>query len=233
MPDSAREVLIEARNLHRSFDDGRIQALRGVNVELREGESVAVAGPSGCGKSTFLQMLGALDEPTEGDVLFRGESLRKIRDHSLFRARTIGFVFQSFHLLPTLSALENVQMPMLEMPWSTKKRRDRAMELLHAVGLGERLYHLPRKLSGGERQRVAIARSLANQPKLLLADEPTGNLDSSNAALIVDLLLNLHRQQNMTIVLVTHDLEVAGRTDRIVRMLDGRIISDNYPAKKG
>jgi putative ABC transport system ATP-binding protein len=171
-------------------------------------------------------MLGALDEPTEGDVLFRGQSLRQIRDHSLFRARTIGFVFQSFHLLPTLSALENVQMPMFEMKWPPKQRRAKAVELLNAVGLGERLSHLPRKLSGGERQRVAIARSLANEPKLLLADEPTGNLDSSNAARIIDLLLQIHRQQNMTIIIVTHDLDIAGRTDRIVRMLDGQIITD-------
>lgn len=226
MPNDSRAVLIETRNLRRSFDGGRVEALRGVSVKFHEGESIAVAGPSGCGKSTFLQMLGALDEPTEGDVLFRGKSLREIRDHSLFRAHTIGFVFQSFHLLPTLSALENVQMPMLEMSWSSKKRRAKAVDLLHAVGLGERLSHLPRKLSGGERQRVAIARSLANEPKLLLADEPTGNLDSSNAARIIELLLELHRHQNMTIVVVTHDLEVAGRTDRIVRMLDGQIISD-------
>lgn len=226
MPNDSRDALIETRDLHRSFDGGRVQALRGVSITIGEGESVAVAGPSGCGKSTFLQMLGALDEPTEGDVLFRGQSLRQIRDHSLFRARTIGFVFQSFHLLPTLSALENVQMPMFEMSWSPKKRRAKAAELLNAVGLSERLFHLPRKLSGGERQRVAIARSLANEPKLLLADEPTGNLDSSNAARIIDLLLQIHRQQNMTIIIVTHDLDIAGRTDRIVRMLDGQIIAD-------
>lgn len=226
MPSESREVLIEARDLRRSFDGGHVQALRGINVKFHEGESVAVAGPSGCGKSTFLQMLGALDEPSEGDILFRGQSLRQIRDHSLFRARTIGFVFQSFHLLPTLSALENVQMPMFEMGWPAKKRRAKAVDLLQAVGLGERMSHLPRKLSGGERQRVAIARSLANEPKLLLADEPTGNLDSSNAAYIIELLLDIHRRQNMTIILVTHDLDVAGRTDRIVRMLDGQIIAD-------
>ncbi|MEY2531758.1 MAG: putative transport system ATP-binding protein [Verrucomicrobiota bacterium] len=226
MPSDSRNPLIETRDLRRSFDGGRVEALRGVSITIAEGESVAVAGPSGCGKSTLLQMLGALDEPTEGDVLFRGQSLRQIRDHSLFRARTIGFVFQSFHLLPTLSALENVQMPMFEMKWPPKQRRAKAVELLNAVGLGERLSHLPRKLSGGERQRVAIARSLANEPKLLLADEPTGNLDSSNAARIIDLLLQIHRQQNMTIIIVTHDLDIAGRTDRIVRMLDGQIITD-------
>jgi predicted ABC-type transport system involved in lysophospholipase L1 biosynthesis ATPase subunit len=226
MPNDAREILIETRDLRRSFDGGRVEALRGINLRIHEGESVAVAGPSGCGKSTFLQMLGALDEPNEGDVLFRGQSLRQIRDHAQFRARTIGFVFQSFHLLPTLSALENVQMPMFEMPWSRKQRRDKAADLLNAVGLGGRLSHVPRKMSGGERQRVAIARSLANNPKLLLADEPTGNLDSSTAARIIELLLQLHREQNMTMVIVTHDLDIASRTDRIVRMLDGQIVAN-------
>lgn len=224
MPDESREVLIETRDLRRSFDGGRVEALRGINLTICEGESVAVAGPSGCGKSTLLQMIGTLDEPTQGDVLFRGQSLRAIRDHSLFRAQTIGFIFQSFHLLPTLSALENVQMPMVEMPWSPRKRRGRAIELLGAVGLAERVSHLPREMSGGERQRVAIARSLANGPKLLLADEPTGNLDSVNAAQIIDLLLQIHREQSMTMVIVTHDLALAGRTDRIVRMLDGQIV---------
>ncbi len=226
MPDSSRTVLIEARDLRRSFDGGRVEALRGVSLKIFEGEAIAVAGPSGCGKSTFLQMLGALDEPTQGDVLFRGQSLGAIRDHSLFRARTIGFIFQSFHLLPTLSALENVQMPMVEMAWTPKKRRARAVELLGAVGLSERVTHLPREMSGGERQRVAIARSLANGPRLLLADEPTGNLDSVNAAQIIDLLLQIHREQSMTIVIVTHDLALAGRTDRIVRMLDGQIVTE-------
>ena len=226
MPGESRAVLIETRDLRRSFDGGRVQALRGINITIEEGESVAVAGPSGCGKSTFLQMLGALDEPTAGEVFFRGQSLCEIRDHSLFRAHMIGFVFQSFHLLPTLSALENVQMPMVEMAWSPKKRRARAVELLDAVGLGERLSHRPKELSGGERQRVAIARSLANGPKLLLADEPTGNLDSCNAAQIIELLLQIHREQRMTMIIVTHDLAIASRTDRIVRMLDGQIVTE-------
>jgi predicted ABC-type transport system involved in lysophospholipase L1 biosynthesis ATPase subunit len=226
MPNDLPDVLIEARDLRRSFDGGRVQALRGINLAIHEGESIAIAGPSGCGKSTLLQMLGALDEPTEGDVLFHGQSLREIGDPSRFRARTLGFVFQSFHLLPTLSALENVQMPMVEMPWSPRKRRTRAIELLRAVGLGERLSHLPRKLSGGERQRVAIARSLANEPKLLLADEPTGNLDSTNAAQIIDLLLQIHREQQMTLVIVTHDLAIAARTQRLIRILDGQVVVD-------
>jgi putative ABC transport system ATP-binding protein len=226
MPGDARSVLIEARDLRRSFDGGQVEALRGVNLQIHEGESVAVAGPSGCGKTTFLQMLGALDEPSSGDILFQGVSLRQIRDHAAFRARTIGFVFQSFHLIPTLSALENVQMPMFEMRWSRKQRQEKAVELLQAVGLGGRLSHLPRKMSGGERQRVAIARSLANDPRLLLADEPTGNLDSSSAERIIELLLHLREQQRMTLIIVTHDPGVARRTNRIINMLDGRIVAD-------
>ena len=221
------EILIEAQNLHRSFDEAKVQALRGVNLRLHTGELIAVAGPSGCGKSTLLQILGALDDPDEGEIFFRGESLRRIRDRALFRAKTIGFIFQSFHLLPTLSAVENVQIPMFEMPWSPKERRDRAVDLLEAVGLAGRLSHLPCKLSGGERQRVAIARSLANNPELLLADEPTGHLDSVNAARVMELLWEIHCKRRMAIVIVTHDLAIARSTDRVVQMLDGRVLGDH------
>jgi putative ABC transport system ATP-binding protein len=217
-------VLVEARGLERLYDQGAVQALCGVDLVVREGEFLAVQGPSGCGKSTLLQILGALDEPTAGDVFFRGESLRRIRDRARFRAREIGFVFQAFHLLPTLSALENVQVPMLEMPWSRQECRRRAVALLDAVGLSARLGHLPNQLSGGERQRVAVARSLANEPSVLLADEPTGNLDSVSAARLMDLLGRLHRERRMTMVVVTHDATVAGHAGRVVHMLDGRLV---------
>jgi ABC-type lipoprotein export system ATPase subunit/pimeloyl-ACP methyl ester carboxylesterase len=225
-------AFIEVRNLRREFDDGSVKALRGADFVIQKGEFVAIAGPSGSGKSTLLQLLGGLDVPTGGEVLFNGQSLSGVRDLSAFRARTIGFVFQSFHLLPTLNAAENVQVPMFEMPWPVKERQRRAGELLQAVGLAERIDHLPAKLSGGERQRVAIARSLANKPDLLLADEPTGNLDSDSARLVMDLLKQIHSQTGMTIIVVTHDPNVAAYAHRTLHMIDGRIVSDSRQRKE-
>ena len=223
IPGPAAHPLIEARGLRRTFESGRVEALRGLDLRLAEGEFVAIQGPSGCGKSTLLQILGGLDEPTGGDLLFRGERRPRIRDLAAFRARTVGFVFQSAHLLPTLSALENVQIPMFEMPWRAADRRARARALLAAVGLDDRLGHRPPQLSGGERQRVAIARSLANQPRLLLADEPTGSLDSENARLILAVLRDVHLRHGVTLVVVTHDPAVAAQADRVLPMLDGRL----------
>ncbi|MBL9129196.1 MAG: ABC transporter ATP-binding protein, partial [Verrucomicrobiales bacterium] len=191
-----------------------------------DGETVAGVGPSGCGKSTLLQILGALDRPSRGDVFFGGRPLSQIRDLAAFRAREIGFVFQSFHLIPTLTALENVQVPMLECGGTRESRRRRAEALLASVGLEARFEHRPSKLSGGERQRVAVARSLANGPKLLLADEPTGNLDSANASRILDVLLEAQRRHGTALVLVTHDASVAARMGRVVRMLDGRVVGE-------
>ncbi len=220
------DVLIEARDVRRSFDEGRVQALRGVDFRIHESEFVAIVGPSGSGKSSLLQILGALDEPSEGEVFFHGKSVAEIHDIARFRAENIGFVFQSFHLIPTLTAVENVQVPMFEMPWSPVERQRRATELLKSVGLSERMHHLPRKMSGGERQRVAVARSLANEPKLLLADEPTGNLDSANAQRIMELLQSVHQRRGMTLIVVTHDPNVANFADRMLRVLDGRVVSD-------
>ena len=223
-PDVGNAVVYEARNLVKEFDGGHVAALRGVDVTVREGEFVAIIGPSGCGKSTFLQMLGALDRPTSGTLTFRGQSLPDHPDPSAYRARDIGFVFQAFHLLPTFTVLENVQIPMFEGGLSRGERRTRAVELIESVGLGHRLGHFPSQLSGGERQRVAIARSLANRPTVLLADEPTGNLDSANAVQVMDLILRLHRDLGMTLVLVTHDLGIAERATRVVRMKDGKVV---------
>jgi ABC-type lipoprotein export system ATPase subunit len=220
------ETLMEIREVRRRFDGGQVEALRGVSFTIRSGEFISIVGPSGCGKSTLLQLLGALDNPDEGQILFRSQSLRELRDPAAFRARNLGFIFQSFHLLPTLTALENVQMPMFEMPWSAAERQRRAKVLLHAVGMEDRLHHVPQKLSGGERQRVAVARSLANEPLLLLADEPTGNLDSVNSARILDLLSGIQSQRNMTLIVVTHDPEVAACAPRTIRMRDGCIASD-------
>ena len=172
--------LFEVVGLEKKFEDGQVQALRGVTFSVIQGEFVAITGPSGCGKTTLLQMLGALDRPTAGTLLYRGNSIPDLPDPSIYRAHEIGFIFQAFHLLPTFTALENVQIPMFESDLPISERRDRAITLLKSVGLEHRLSHFPAKLSGGERQRVAIARSLANGPSVLLADEPTGNLDSEN-----------------------------------------------------
>jgi putative ABC transport system ATP-binding protein len=230
--DSALEspCVFEASGLKKEFDDGQVQALRGVDFRIMEGEFVAVIGPSGCGKTTLLQMLGALDGPSSGTLFYRGKSLAALPDPSNYRAREIGFVFQAFHLLPTLTALENVQIPMFETDRSLAARHDAARALLAAVGLEKRENHFPAKLSGGERQRVAIARSLANGPSVLLADEPTGNLDSENARHILELLSRVQRERKMTLILVTHDMSVARRASRAIQMKDGRIIFDDHPA---
>ena len=215
-----------AVDLKKSFDDGQVQALRGVDFRIEQGEFVAITGPSGCGKTTLLQILGALDRPTSGTLHYRGSPLGTLRDPAEYLAREIGFIFQAFHLLPTFTALENVQIPMFETDRRASERTDRAVELIKAVGLEHRLHHFPAKLSGGERQRIAIARSLANGPSVLLADEPTGNLDSQNAELILELLIRLHHDRKMTLVLVTHDLTIAQRASRTIQMKDGRIVSD-------
>jgi ABC-type lipoprotein export system ATPase subunit len=216
--------LIEVRDLRRSFDEDAVQALRGVSFTIEQGEFVSVMGPSGSGKTTLLNILGALDTRFEGAVTIDSVELRHLPDPERFRSRTIGFVFQSFHLLPALTALENVQMPMFERKWRASERRARAATLLESVGLEHRMDHRPAKLSGGERQRVAIARSLANEPKLLLADEPTGNLDSSSALKILEVLGAIHQQRNMTMIVVTHDCDVAAATNRTLRLRDGQLV---------
>ncbi len=222
--------LLEAKGLTREFDNGQVKALRGVDFAIHEGEFVAITGPSGCGKSTLLQLLGSLDRPTGGELLYRGESLPDRPDPAAYRACEIGFIFQAFHLLPTFTASENVQIPMFETSRSLSERRERAAELLKLVGLEHRLDHFPSKLSGGERQRVAIARSLANGPSLLLADEPTGNLDSENAHLILDLIVRLQQEQGRTMILVTHDPSIAEQAGRTMQMKDGRVVSDQLSA---
>lgn len=220
------ECVYEGIGLQKSYDDGQVQALRGADFKIHSGEFVAIVGQSGSGKSTLLQMLGALDLPTAGQLLYRGASLADNQDLASYRAHEIGFIFQAFHLLPTFTALENVQIPMFESSRPTSERKTRAAELLKLVGLEHRLHHFPAKLSGGERQRVAIARSLANGASVLLADEPTGNLDSENAKIILDLIVRLRREQHITLILVTHDMGIAHQAERILEMRDGRILSD-------
>jgi len=225
-PSLPGNLVYEAIGLKKEFDDGQVAALRGVNLQIRQGEFVAIVGPSGCGKSTLLAMLGSLDKPTAGTLNYRGQSLPDMPDTAAYRAHEIGFVFQAFHLLPTFTVLENVQIPMFEGGLSRSRRAERAAELLKSVGLGHRLTHFPSELSGGERQRVAIARGLANKPSVVLADEPTGNLDSTSSKAIMELLLNLHRDLGVTFVLVTHDPGVAAQASRTIRMKDGLFIAD-------
>ncbi len=220
------ECIFEAIGLKKEYDDGQVQALRGADFRINAGEFVAIIGQSGSGKSTLLQMLGALDRPSAGQLLFRGSSLADRSDLASYRAHDIGFIFQAFHLLPTFTALENVQIPMFETSRTPAERKERALSLLKLVGLEHRLNHFPSKLSGGERQRVAIARSLANGASVLLADEPTGNLDSENAVKVLDLIVRLREEQNITLVLVTHDPSIAKKASRVIAMRDGRIISD-------
>ena len=230
-PAASPPLVFEAKGLVKEFDEGAVHALRGVDFQIADGEFVAIVGPSGSGKTTLLQMLGALDRPSAGTLLYRGKSLPDLIDDTAYRAHEIGFIFQAFHLLPTFTAIENVLMPMFENDQSGSARTARARELLKSVGLEQRVGHFPSKLSGGERQRVAIARSLANSPSVLLADEPTGNLDSENAVHILDLLSDLHRERRMTLILITHDMTVARRASRAIQMKDGRIIFDGDPSK--
>ena len=220
------QCVFEAIGLQKEYDDGQVKALRGVDFRIEQGEFVAIVGQSGSGKSTLLQMLGALDHPSAGVLKYRGQSLAGFPDLASYRAHEIGFIFQAFHLLPTFTALENVQIPMFETDRTPSARKERATELLKAVGLANRHGHFPAKLSGGERQRVAIARSLANGAHVLLADEPTGNLDSENAVAVLNLIINLRREQNFTFILVTHDMGIAGQAARVLSMKDGRIIED-------
>jgi putative ABC transport system ATP-binding protein len=224
-PGDRSAPLLRCENLERIYPDGNVHALRGVSFSVERGESVAITGPSGCGKSTLLSLLGGLDRPTRGEVYFEGTSLRSV-DLDAFRARHVGFVFQSFHLLPTLSALENVQVPMFEAPWPRSERPIRAARLLEEVGLAHRRNHDPTRLSVGERQRVALARALANDPALLLADEPTGNLDSQNQAEVLAILHRLRRDRGLTLVIVTHSAEVAATANREIRLRDGQIVGD-------
>ncbi|MGO8752175.1 MAG: ABC transporter ATP-binding protein [Thermoguttaceae bacterium] len=221
--DLAAEPLLRIESVSRQFDGGSVQAVCDVSLTIGRGEYVVVMGPSGSGKSTLLNLIGALDRPDRGEIFFDGQSLGRMTNQALFRARTLGFVFQSFHLLPTLTALENVQIPMFAGLLPARRRTSKAEALLALVGMSHRAGHLPPKLSVGERQRVAIARALANDPVLLLADEPTGNLDSVAGAGVLDLFDNLHQQRGVTLVVITHAREVAARAQRTVWMRDGRL----------
>lgn len=223
--------LIELRNLSKIYDLGEVKvtALGNVTLNIEQGEFVALIGPSGSGKSTLMNTLGCLDRPTSGSYVLGGEVVSRMNKDSLARIRNqrIGFVFQNFNLLARTTALDNVEMPMLYNPnVSRRQRRQRAKELLQRVGLGDRLDHHPSQLSGGQQQRVAIARSLVNKPSILLCDEPTGNLDTRTSREIMAFFRELNQQEGLTIILVTHDMEVAKQSDRAIVLVDGSVIAD-------
>lgn len=222
-------ALVETHDLQKTYIMGgeEVHALRDVNIEIGEGRYVAIMGPSGSGKSTFLNLLGCMDRPTHGQYLLAGEDVSKFDDDELseIRCTRIGFIFQSFNLIPELSVVENIEVPMFYRGAGEDEGLERAAYLAGQVGLGHRLRHHPSELSGGERQRVAIARSLANDPVVILADEPTGNLDSRSGAEILEILDKL-RESGKTIIMVTHDEHVAKRTEAVIRFMDGRVVSD-------
>ena len=222
-------IILQARDLTRVYgQEIEIRALDGVSFTVRRGEMVAVMGASGSGKSTLLNMIGALDTPTSGQVFIEDQDLATIKDIDQFRSETVGFVFQMHNLIPTLTAIENVEVPLRGRRMSGKARRERAKQMLDLVGLADRLDHLPSQLSGGQRQRTAIARALVNRPSLILADEPTGNLDSVSGQEVMDLLVSLNRDQNTTLLIVTHDRHLARLAERILTMRDGRITDEHF-----
>jgi putative ABC transport system ATP-binding protein len=229
-PHAAHGAVIQATDLRKSFSGGQhtVVALRGVSLTIARGEIVAIMGPSGCGKTTLLHCLSGLEDFDSGDVLLEGRSLRTLSDSQKAeqRARRMGFVFQSYNLLPVLNALENVELPLLLAGRSSTEARRRALRALEVVGLENRLSHRPSELSGGQQQRVAIARALANEPAVIFADEPTGNLDSDSADELMQLILRLNRENAQTFVLVTHSHEVAACAHRVIRMHDGTIVDD-------
>ena len=221
-------MIIQAKNVKKIYRNGllRVEALAGITMAIAPGEMVAIMGQSGCGKTTLLNCLSGLDSIDEGDIFIRGDNLRDLSDNerTAYRARHMGFVFQDFNLLPVLTAVENVELPMLVSRVPSRKARKRALEVLDLVGLTDRAGHRPAELSGGQRQRVTIARALTNNPAIVWADEPTGNLDSETALEIMDLLTTLNKENGQTFVIVTHAMEVGQRADRIIRMRDGHIV---------
>jgi len=220
--------IIEAQKVHKIYRSGqlRVEALRKVDMVVEKGEMVAIMGPSGCGKTTLLNCLSGLDTIDDGNIFIQGDNLHNLTDNqrTSYRAKHMGFVFQDFNLLPMLSAVENVELPMLVSNISARKARSRALELLDRVGLADRSRHRPAELSGGQRQRVTIARALTNDPAIVWADEPTGNLDSESADDVMDLLTFFNREHGQTPVIITHAQEVGKRAHRIIRMIDGNII---------
>jgi putative ABC transport system ATP-binding protein len=225
--------VIETRNLKKIYKMGdvEVRALDGVDLNIERGSIVSIMGPSGSGKSTLMNLLGCLDRPTEGDYILDGVQVSKMNDDQLAAARNhlVGFVFQSFNLLSRQTALSNVELP-LRYGGITKDRKQKAIEALKSVGLGDRVTHRPTELSGGQQQRVAIARALVNDPAIIMADEPTGNLDSKSGKEIMDLILSLNKTRKTTIIIVTHDKSIAMQTQRIINLIDGKVVGEEVPA---
>ena len=234
---STDDLIIQAQDVVKTYDTGKVQvrALRGLSLSVQRGEMVAIMGPSGCGKTTLLNCLSGLDTVDSGEVLIEGADINTLSDNQKtdFRARKMGFVFQFYNLLPVLSAVENVELPLLVSGVRAGEARQRALETLDRVDLREWASHRPGELSGGQRQRVTVARALVNNPAIVWGDEPTGDLDSTNAHQIMDLICELNRSEGQTFVLVTHDPRIAARTHRIVYMVDGLIVDEKRPEGNG
>lgn len=232
---ASEELVVKCVNVRKVYMLGKVavEALRGVNMEVRYGEFIAIMGPSGSGKTTLLNIIGTLDRPTTGKVYIDGQDITPLSDRELteLRRRKIGFVFQFYNLIPTLTALENVELPMQIAGVNFREARERATKLLEIVGLKERMHHRPDELSGGEQQRVAIARALANRPSIILADEPTGDLDSKTGMEIIELLYRLSREEHVTVIVATHDPMVANFADRILLLKDGVIKGEKRPKR--
>jgi len=230
------EPLIKLENVWKIYQLGKVEltVLKEMNLEINRGSFVSIIGPSGSGKSTLLNIIGCLDIPTKGKIFLDGQDIQKLSEDELakIRGKKIGFVFQQFNLLPNLTAIENVVLPMVFQKIPEEKRFGRAKKLLEMVGLGERIFHKPAELSGGEQQRVAIARALANNPEMLIADEPTGNLDSKSGEMIMEILKELYQKGERTIIVVTHDPQIASFSKEIVHIKDGQIVSDHEAMKK-
>ena len=224
------ESIIRLENVHKDYIMGEsvVKAVCDVNLDIKRGEFIAIVGPSGSGKSTMMNLVGALDLASQGNIFLDNQNIEHLPESNLarIRGRKIGFVFQTFNLIPTLTALENVELPMMFQNYTREEKNKRATELLKEVGLSHRMNHLPNELSGGERQRVAIARALANNPEVILADEPTGNLDSKTGKEIIEMFIKLNKQ-GKTVIVVTHDLEIAKHAKHIIKLRDGRIVKWN------